>query len=67
MNKRKYKKKHKDYLSRLMLKHLVEWCNLYKRSIKGQREQQMEGKHKNKLFYPKIDKMYIDWYKEKLR
>lgn len=40
MNKRKYKKKHKDYLSRLSLKHLVEWCNLYKRHIKVQREQQ---------------------------
>lgn len=67
MNKRKFKKQHKDYLSRLSLKRLVEWCNLYKRDIKVQREQQKESKHKNKIVYPKIDKIYIDWYKEKLR
>lgn len=51
MNKRKYKKKHFDYLSRLQLKTLVSWCNLYRRHLK------------NINCYPLIDKMYIQYWK----
>lgn len=65
MNKRKYKKKHLDYLSRCMLKHYVHWLNLYKREIRMQREQK-QGKHSKLLILPKFTKMYITYYKDKL-
>lgn len=53
MNKRKYKKKHPDYLDRLQLKALVSWCNLYKK--------------RSKRCYPSIDKMYIRFWKQILK
>lgn len=65
MNKREYKKKHSDLISRMKLKRLVEWCNLYKRDLKGLREQS-KGKFKKKLYCPKIDKLFIKFYKEQL-
>lgn len=59
MNKRQYKKRHRDVLSRMKLKHLVEWCNLYRRQTTG-----VLTKRKGLLLTPGISKMYIKFWKE---
>lgn len=66
MNKRKFKKKHPDCLPRMMLKHCVEWCDLYRRELRKLREQK-NGHHADHIFFPEISRYYANWWKAKLR
>lgn len=65
MNKRDFKKKHKDYLTRHYFNGYIFWCNLYKRDKRFIREQK-EGKHKKKICFIGISKYYLNWWKKQL-
>lgn len=65
MNKRDFKRKHKDFLTRYYFANYVNWLNLYKREKRQIREQK-EGKYNKRIFFIGITEYYIKWWREQL-